>query len=79
LQAGIVIEYFGVRGDPDYRIRTAHKLNVYRKNKIEVIALFPRDYFKKNWKERQIQRIDQKLRRHLQLLHLKTNPESLKS
>ena len=39
LSYGIVVEYFGISGNKDYEYRTSHKLKVYKKNQIPVIAL----------------------------------------
>ena len=37
----VYLEYFGIENDPAYAARTAHKLEVYRENRIEVVPLYP--------------------------------------
>ena len=43
LRTGLLIEYFGVNGDPGYADRTRHKLKVYEQNQYDVLALYPPD------------------------------------
>ena len=37
----VYIEYFGLKGQPDYDKKTAYKMEHYRKNKITLICLYP--------------------------------------
>lgn len=47
----VVIEYFGLAGDPDYDRGMMRKLEVYKQNGIKVIPMFV-DYFKNtNWRK----------------------------
>jgi len=40
---GLFIEYFGMINDPIYDQGTKHKLEIYKKSDISVIALYPQD------------------------------------
>jgi len=59
LKGGILIEYFGVRGNSEYYIRSAHKRRVYRANQFTLISLYPTDYKRAGWKQKLLKRIHQ--------------------
>ena len=46
----VVIEYFGINGNPDYIARTKNKIDIYQKNHIPFIPVYPQD-FSDNWQE----------------------------
>lgn len=46
----MIIEYFGINGNPDYIARTNHKIDIYQKNHIPFIPVYPQD-FAGNWQE----------------------------
>ena len=43
-----IIEYFGINGSPDYMARTNRKIDIYQKNHIPFIPVYPQD-FAGNW------------------------------
>jgi hypothetical protein len=43
LPYGILIEYFGITGDPQYDLRTQHKLRVYDSNQFDVLPVYRND------------------------------------
>jgi len=45
-----IIEYFGINGSPDYNTRTNRKIDIYQKNHIPFIPVYPQD-FAGNWQE----------------------------
>ena len=60
---GILVEYFGISGNKDYEYRTSHKLKVYKKNQIPVIALYSKG-LTRSWRTGLIETISKKLREH---------------
>jgi len=56
LQAGLLVEYFGVNGDDRYAEQARHKLSVYRDNQLDTIPLYPPDIIP-GWGDRLIDRI----------------------
>ena len=48
---GMIIEYFGLNGDPGYRARAKHKVQVYRSMGIEGLFL-SEDSFRGDWPTR---------------------------
>lgn len=71
LSCGVYIEYFGINGEQSYRDRTRHKLNVYARNGINVIAVYPSDLADSRWEQRLLGRIDKSLERILQTYRLR--------
>ena len=65
LEYGILIEYFGVNGSESYRVRTRHKLDVYEKNQITVLPVYPHDLSSPRWETDILNRIDRTLERRL--------------
>jgi hypothetical protein len=61
---GMILEYFGMNGDPAYRKRAEHKMAVYRENGIEGVFL-TEDSFKGDWPARVIGDIEAVLRGRL--------------
>ena len=45
---GTIIEYFGINGNTDYIARTNRKIDIYQKNHIPFIPVYPQD-FAGNW------------------------------
>ena len=43
-----IIEFFGINGSPDYMARTNNKIEIYQKNHIPFIPVYPQD-FAGNW------------------------------
>ena len=43
-----IIEYFGINGNPDYVARTNRKIDIYHKNHVPFIPVYPQD-FAGNW------------------------------
>ena len=37
----VYVEYFGLQNDAGYRERTAHKMQVYAENKLDLVPVFP--------------------------------------
>lgn len=56
-ELGIVIEYFGVNGNPDYDDRTEHKIKVYKQAGIEGLFL-TRDSLRGDWPARILGQIE---------------------
>ena len=54
---GMIIEYFGMNGDSDYRKRAEHKMRVYRENGIEGVFL-TEESFRGDWPARIIGQIE---------------------
>ena len=54
---GMIIEYFGMNGDPGYRKRSEHKTEVYRENGIEGVFL-TEESFKGDWPARVLGQIE---------------------
>jgi len=63
-ELGIVIEYFGVNGNPDYDNRTEHKINVYKQAGIEGLFL-TRDSLRGDWPAKIMGQIEDILQRRL--------------
>jgi len=61
---GLIIEYFGVNGDPGYDQRTQHKMEVYKQAGIEGLFL-TRESFKGDWPTRIMNQIEGILRNRL--------------
>jgi hypothetical protein len=61
---GMIIEYFGMNGDPAYRKRAEHKMEVYRKNGIDGVFLTG-ESFKGNWPSRVVGEIEDVLQGRL--------------
>lgn len=64
LSYGLLVEYFGIQGDPGYDRRTAHKLQVYQENQMDVIPLYRRD-LDRGWEHRFMGQIDARLEQRL--------------
>lgn len=64
---GLIVEYFGVSGDPDYDRRTRHKLEAYRSAGIDGVFLFP-DAFEGDWPSRILNKIEGTLVERLERL-----------
>ena len=43
-----IIEFFGINGSPDYIARTNRKIDIYHKNHVPFIPVYPQD-FTGNW------------------------------
>jgi len=54
---GMILEYFGMNGDPAYRKRTEHKMQVYRENGIEGVFL-TEESFRGDWPNRVLGQIE---------------------
>jgi len=65
LEYGLLIEYFGVHGDPSYAERMAHKLRVYEQNQYDVVAMGPADLAQPDWRDHLLHRISSVLDRRL--------------
>lgn len=63
LSYGIVLEYFGMSGNKEYERRTLHKLRVYKKNQITVIAMYPKG-LNRDWRTGLLAKISKKLKEH---------------
>jgi len=63
-ELGIVIEYFGVNGNPDYDNRTEHKIKVYKQAGIEGLFL-TRDSLRGDWPAKIMGQIEDILQRRL--------------
>jgi len=61
---GMIIEYFGMNGDPGYRKRSEHKVQVYRENGIDGLFL-TEESFKGDWPAQIIGQIKGILQRRL--------------
>lgn len=60
LAYGILIEYFGIAGDPHYDLRTQHKLRVYGLNQFDVLPVYRHD-LGRGWDDNLLGRIDRTL------------------
>lgn len=60
---GIVVEYFGVSNNKEYEYRASHKLDVYRRNQIPVITLYPKE-LNRSWRTGLLEKISKKLKEH---------------
>jgi len=56
LQYGLLIEYFGMKGDKHYTEQARHKLRIYRENQFDTIPLYPPDIIP-GWQNHLIDRI----------------------
>ncbi len=54
---GIFIEYFGLKGNPDYDRKMRHKQQLCRKHGIELISLYPKDLINLKKLEKKLSRI----------------------
>lgn len=61
---GMIIEYFGVNGDPGYNERTKHKREVYKRTGIEGVFL-TNESFKGDWPRRIMSQIEGILKKRL--------------
>jgi len=61
---GMIIEYFGINGDPGYNKRTKHKMAVYKKAGIEGLFL-KSDCLKDDWPARIMGQIEDVLKNRL--------------
>ena len=61
---GMIIEYFGMNGDAEYRKRAEHKMEVYRENGIEGVFL-TEESFKGDWPTRILGEIENVLEMRL--------------
>ena len=61
---GLIIEYFGVNGNPDYDERRRHKTEVYKKAGIEGLFL-TRDSLRGDWPDRTVGQIEDILKKRL--------------
>jgi hypothetical protein len=64
LAYGILVEYFGVNGEPAYADRTRHKLRVYEENQMSVVAMYPHDVLG-DWHGRFLSRVETTLESRL--------------
>jgi hypothetical protein len=69
---GLIIEYFGVNGDPGYDERTKHKLEVYKQNGIEGLFLTESD-LKGDWPDRIMMQLEGILRGRLERFYKRGN------
>ena len=44
-----IIEYFGISNNQDYAARSKRKMNIYAKNHIPVIQIYPHDFERYYW------------------------------
>jgi hypothetical protein len=65
---GMIIEYFGVQGNPSYDEQTRHKTDLYRRAGIEAVLL-NRDSLRSDWPARVIGRVEERLRNRLELFY----------
>jgi hypothetical protein len=56
-QYGMILEYFGMNGNPAYRQRAEHKMQVYRENGIEGVFL-TEESFRGDWPGRVLGQIE---------------------
>ena len=63
-QYGMIIEYFGINGDPDYDERTKHKMQVYKNAGIEGLFL-KSDSLKGDWPTKILGQIEDVLKKRL--------------
>jgi hypothetical protein len=61
---GMIIEYFGMNGDPGYRKRAEHKMQVYRETGIEGVFL-TEESFRGNWPARVVGQIEDILKERM--------------
>jgi len=54
----VLIEYFGLEGDPDYDKGIVKKLSAYRENHLDVIDIYPNDLHEANWGANLLNRVD---------------------
>lgn len=59
-QYGLLVEYFGVVGNPHYDERTRHKLAVYRQAGMDGIFLTP-EFFRGYWPDHLLRKIEDHL------------------
>jgi hypothetical protein len=64
LRHGLLIEYFGIIGDPQYDLRTQHKLRVYGQNQFDVLPVYRND-LGRGWDDNLLGRIDRTLENRL--------------
>ena len=65
---GLIIEYFGVNGNPDYDARRRHKIEVYKEAGIDGLFL-TRDSLRGDWPARIIGQIEKVLSNRLDNFH----------
>jgi hypothetical protein len=65
---GMIIEYFGIRGDADYDRRTEHKMKVYRTTGIEGVFL-NEQMLRTQWPTGVIRQIEDVLQQRLRRFH----------
>lgn len=65
---GMIMEYFGMNGNADYRKRAEHKMQVYRQNGIEGVFLTEAS-FSGDWPRRILGQIEGVLEQRLQRFH----------
>jgi DNA helicase-4 len=61
---GLIIEYFGLKGDPSYDSQSRHKTDLYKQAGIEAILL-DRDSLRGDWPTRIVSAIETNLRNRL--------------
>ena len=69
---GIIVEYFGINGDPGYDERTKHKIEVYKGAGLEGLFL-TNESFTGNWPTRIMNRIESILKGRLGKFNNKKN------
>ncbi|AQT68734.1 endonuclease I [Anaerohalosphaera lusitana] len=47
---GLILEYAGIKNDPDYDRGIAKKKKLYRANGLEALFVYPEDIYRKNWR-----------------------------
>jgi hypothetical protein len=62
---GVIVEYLGYQGNPEYDRKTGHKIEAYRKAGIESLVLNS-DSFKGDWPEKIMGRIESMLRKRVE-------------
>lgn len=48
---GLIVEYAGMRNNPDYDRGIAKKKKLYRQNGLDAMFLYPQDIYKDNWQD----------------------------
>lgn len=69
---GLIIEYFGVNGDPGYNQRTMHKIDVYKQAGIDGLFL-TKESFKGDWPTRIMGQIEGILKNRLDKFYNRRN------
>ena len=62
-----IIEFFGINGSPDYRERTKRKIDIYHKNHVPFIPVYPQD-FAGDWKRKITTSLMDNIQRQTQII-----------